>query len=105
MDKSPVKMPKKSSQWPAQFLAAAEPARLGYTVAFTMGNHTPDADLMVGTQDGRQFWVDVKGQWAKGGWIIKTKAKKQHLFYILVLVGATDRKGDRFFILSQDEAG
>ena len=49
------------TQWCAQFLAASELVRLGYVVSFTMGSHTPTADLMVGVpQTGLQFWVDVK---------------------------------------------
>jgi len=49
------------TQWAAQFLAAAELARRGYSVSFTMGNNALVADLMVGTEAGKQSWVDVKG--------------------------------------------
>jgi hypothetical protein len=92
-------------QWgqATQFLAAAELVRRNYTVSFTMGNHTPDADLMVGAVAGGQFWVDVKGQSAKGSWLVNSKPPLQNLYYILVLVG-TARRNDRFFVLTQDEA-
>jgi hypothetical protein len=43
------------TQWAAQFLAASELVRRYYVVSFTMGNNTPDADLMVGTQTGGSF--------------------------------------------------
>lgn len=57
------------TQWATQFLVASELVRRDYTVSFTMGNHTPNADLMVGTPSGKQFWVDVKGRSAKMlGW-------------------------------------
>jgi hypothetical protein len=47
------------TQWAAQFLAASELVRRGHVVSFTMGNHTPTADLMVGVpESGLQFWVE-----------------------------------------------
>jgi len=89
------------TQWAAQFLAASELVRKGYAVSFTMGNHTPDADLMVGLPAlGDQFWVDVKGLSSNNAWLIKPKAPLRNLFYILVRVGK-DRTEDRFFVLSQ----
>lgn len=90
------------TQWTAQFLVASELVRQYCTVAFTMGNHTPDADLMVGAPSGKQYWIDVKGQSAKGGWIIKEKSDRLNLFYVLVLVGLK-RQEDRFFVLTQRE--
>jgi hypothetical protein len=97
------KQRRRSAQWPAQFLVAAELARQGYNVAFTMGNATPVADLMVGHPlTGDQFWVDVKGQWTKSSWWGNAKKPRRNLFYILVLVGK-DRSADRFFVLTQSE--
>src|SRR3954447_25606708 len=89
------------TQWTAQFLAASELVRNDYVVSFTMGNHTPLADLMVATQDGsRQFWIDVKGQSANNAWFVRRRQEVlPHLFYVLVRVGRT-RGEDRFFILS-----
>lgn len=97
------------TQWSTQFLAAAELVRRGYTVSFTMGNCTPDADLMVGTPGGDLFWVDVKGQSGKAPWLIRTKRSNEKLFYVLVLLApaATPERGrqpDRFFVLTQSEA-
>jgi hypothetical protein len=49
MTDSTTKNPKGiNTQWAAQFLVAAELTRRGHTGAFTMGNNTPVADLMVG---------------------------------------------------------
>jgi hypothetical protein len=94
---------KSSAQWPAQFLASAELTRHGYEVAFTMGNHTPVSDLMVGhPKSGLQFWVSVRGLGALNAWWGTPDPQRLNLFYILVLVGATRTK-DRFFILSQAE--
>jgi hypothetical protein len=93
------------TQWTAQFLVAAELARRDYVVAFTMGNHTPVADLMVGhLPTGAQFLVNVKGLAAPGSWLVELEGKPtvEGLYYILVLVGA-ERNKDRFFILSQAE--
>jgi hypothetical protein len=89
------------TQWAAQFLAASELVRRGYVVSFTMGNHTPTADLMVGVpESGLQFWVDVKGLSSNNAWLVKQKPDHLNLFYILVRVG-DDRGSDRFFILDQ----
>lgn len=68
-----------------------------------MGNSTPVADLMVGHPGtGEQFWVDVKGMWGANAWWGTSKAMRPNLFYLLVLV-ASQRNGDRFFILDQAE--
>lgn len=97
------------TQWATQFLAAAELVRRGYTVSFTMGNSTPIADLMVGTPDGEQFWIDVKGLSVKSDWLVNPKASHKNLFYILVYLSplaepGTERLPDQFYILSQQEA-
>ena len=96
------------TQWAAQFLAAAELVRRGYTVSFTMGNHTPMADLMVGAPSGRQFWVDVKGLASKAAWLVKPKLEHPSLFYILVYLAPLAEHGkvrapDRFFVMSQNQ--
>jgi hypothetical protein len=93
---------KRSAQWAAQFLVAAELERQGCDVAFTMGNCTPVADLMGGFPKGEQFWVDVKGQHKPSSWNGKAKPARLNLFYILVLVGRIRTK-DRFFVLTQAE--
>jgi len=71
-----------------------------------MGNHTPDADMMVGAPSGRQFWVDVKGLSSKSSWLIRPKRRHLSLYYVLVYV-AKDRRDahqrDRFFVLKQPE--
>jgi hypothetical protein len=47
----------------------------GYEVAFTMGNATPLADLMVvSPKIKRNFLIDVKGLYRPNPWIIKEKA-------------------------------
>lgn len=91
------------TQWTAQFLVASELARNGYTVSFTMGNHTPVADLMVGCANGTQFWVDVKGLSSSNAWVVKPKERRHGLYYVLTRVG-DKRADDRFFILTQEEA-
>jgi hypothetical protein len=92
------------TQWAAQFLAAAELVRRGYTVAFTMGNYTPDADLAVIAPKTRQhFLVDVKGLASKSAWLINPKTRRSDLYYILTHV-ASERQDDRFFILTNSEA-
>jgi hypothetical protein len=62
---------RRRSQWGAQFLVASELVRRGYLVSFTMGNNTPDADLIVGKPGGKPFWIDVKGQSGKQVWLIR----------------------------------
>lgn len=101
--KEPSTVKRQRTQWTAQFLAASELVRNGYVVSFTMGNHTPTADLMVGTPNTKSlFWVDVKGLSSNSGWLIKKKPTLANLFYVLVRVGE-NRANDAFFILSHHE--
>jgi len=100
---TPQTAKRQRTQWAAQFLAASELVRRGYAVSFTMGNHTPMADLMVGNPDtGQQFWVDVKGLSAPNSFPIGNKKDLENLFYILVLVGK-DRSQDQFFVMTQTD--
>lgn len=73
----------------------------GYEVALTLGNH-PDIDLMVISPNGRQFLVDVKGQYKPNFWPVRKKEPRGNLFYVLALVPPRER--NRFFILTQDQA-
>ncbi len=96
------------TQWATQFLVAAELIRRGCTVSFTQGNNTPVADLIVGSPNSTLFWVDVKGLSSKNAWLIRPKALREQLFYVLVLLSplANDQKertADRFFVLTQSE--
>ena|SRR5712692_1721321 len=98
-----------TTQWAAQFLIAAELTRRGYTVSFTMGNHTPYADLQVGAPSGKQFWVDSKGLASKSAWLLRPKVDRLELYYVLVYLAPLAnrpnvRQPDRFFILKQKEA-
>lgn len=99
------------TQWTTTFLAAAELVRRGYTVSFTTGNNTPIADLMVGTNTGEQFWVDVKGLSYKNrtDWLMRPKPPFKNLFYILVHLSppaepGTERLADQYYVLTQEEA-
>lgn len=94
---------KRKAQWAAQFLVASELERNGYDVAFTMGNQTPIADLMVGhSATGNQFLIDVKGMWTQTAWLVgKPKPSRPNLFYVLTVVGKN--RNNRFFVLSQAE--
>lgn len=99
----------RQTQWAGQFLAASEMIRRGYTVAFTTGNNTPVADLMVGSPRGDLFWVDVKGQSGKRDWLVRPKDLRDKLFYVLVALSPLSqvpgrREADRFFVLTQQEA-
>jgi hypothetical protein len=98
-----------STQWAAQFLAASELTRRGHSVAFTMGNHSPDADLMVRSPGNSMFLVDVKGQSGKGAWLVKPKTTSAPLFYVLVYLsplqeGGLSHQQDQFFVLRWEEA-
>lgn len=102
MDITPTQK-RNRSQWTSQFLAAAELCRRHYTVSFTMGNCTPEADLMVRTRAGTMFAVDVKGQSSKAAWLVSAKP---NLFYVFVLVAnPTESAGhaDRFFVLRSED--
>lgn len=90
------------TQWAAQFGVAGELCKRGYEVAFTMGNTTPEADLMVLAPDSRKmFLIDVKGQSTNSFWRIKGKLARDNLFYILAYVPVG--KSNRYFVLRQSE--
>jgi hypothetical protein len=91
------------TQWAAQFAVASELCKRGYEVSFTMGNATPVADLMVVSPIKREmFLVDVKGLYRTNPWVIKRKAARAALFYVLAYVppGAPNE----FFVLRQQDA-
>jgi hypothetical protein len=92
---------KQRTQRAAQLLAASELVRRDYAVSLPAGADTPDADLIVATQTGAQFWVDVKGL-SSNEWLITPTQSRSSLYHILVRVYDT-RDQDRFFILPQSE--
>ena len=89
------------TQWAAQFAVASELYKRGYLVSFTMGNATPEADLMVMSPQRVSFLIDVKGQKTNSFWRIRSKGVKANLFFVLALV--PPGKPNRFFILSHDQ--
>ena len=90
------------TQWAAQFGAAGELCKRGYEVAFTMGNTTPEADMMVLAPVSRKmFLVDVKGQSTSSFWRIKEKPSRLNLFYVLAYVPLG--KPNRYFVLKQSD--
>jgi hypothetical protein len=101
MTKSPEHA-KHRTQWAAQFAVASELCKRGYEVAFTMGNATPLADLMVvSPMSKKNFLIDVKGLYQPNSWPIKTKATRDNLYYVLAFV--PNDTHNRFFILSQEQ--
>lgn len=91
------------TQWAAQFAVASELCKRGYEVAFTSGNKTPVADLLVVSPSSKDtFLVDVKGLYRKNPWIVSRKPTRQNLFYILAFVPRDEP--NRFFVLTQAEA-
>ncbi|MDG2532949.1 hypothetical protein P6144_04770 [Sphingomonas sp. HITSZ_GF] len=94
-----IKLTPQGTQWTAQFAVASELCKLGCEVAFTMGNCTPLADLMVMAPNGAKFLIDVKGQSTRNFWRIKAKVQRDDLYYVLAYVG--DAKCNRLFPMSQ----
>src|SRR5258708_33582416 len=104
MAASPTQVKEKRSphrtQWAAQFAVASELCKRGYEVAFTMGNGTPLADLMVVSPGStKSFLIDVKGLYKPNPWVIKKKATRDNLYYVLAFV--PDDTNNRFFVLTQ----
>ena len=82
---------------------ASELCKRGYQVSFTMGNHTPEADLMVLSPIKRKlFLIDVKGLYRQNPWLVKRKPERENLFYVLAYV--PDGKPNQFFVMKQREA-
>ena len=74
----------------------------GYEVSFTMGNTAPVADLMVVSPVEREmFLVDVKGLYRVNPWIVKRKAPRAKLFYVLAYVPSN--AANEFFVLRQQD--
>jgi hypothetical protein len=91
---------RQQTQWAAQFAVASELCKRGYEVAFTSGQTTPLADLMVVSPKTKQmFLVDEKGLYRRNPWLIKLKAPRKNLFYILAHVPAD--QPNEFFVLTQ----
>lgn len=90
------------TQWAAQFAVASELCKRGYEVSFTMGNNTPLADLMVVSPKlKKMFLIDVKGLYRKNPFVIKGKAVRADLYYILTFV--PDEQLNQYFVLSQKQ--
>ena len=88
------------TQWAAQFAVASELCKRGYEVAFTSGHTTPIADLMVvSPMKKAMFLIDVKGLYRPNPWLIKRKALRDNLFYVLTFV-PVDRPNE-YFVLDQ----
>lgn len=90
------------TQLAAQFLAASELVRRYYAVSLQMGNNRPDAGLIVGTQTGTQFSVEVKGLTSDNEWLVTATQRRPGSYHIVVRVDDT-RDQDRFFIVPQSE--
>jgi hypothetical protein len=89
------------TQWAAQFAVASELCKRGHEVSFTMGNATPLADLMVVSPTSKKsFLIDVKGLYRPNSWVIKKKATRDSLYYVLAFV--PDDTNNRFFVLTQE---
>jgi protease II len=77
------------SQWAGQFYVAAELTRLGYSVAFTLGN-AKRTDLMVTSPKDKSFRVEVKTQQTKNFWIIRRHDVEENQYYVLVYIHKSD---------------
>jgi hypothetical protein len=81
----------------AKCAVASELRKRGYEVA-----PTPLADLMVvSPMSKKNFLIDVKGLYKRNSWKIKTKARRENLYYVLAFV--PDDTDNHFFILSQEQ--
>ena len=101
-DTPPKRNLRHQTQWAAQFAVASELCKRGYEVAFTLGNTTPLADLMViSPEEHRSFLIDVKGLAGRNYWQITRKKVRSDLFYVLALV--PHGFPNQFFILTQEK--
>ena len=58
--------------------------------------------MVVSPKKKEMFLVDVKGLYRKNPWIVKRKAAREKLLYILAFVTTDDT--NRFFVLKQETA-
>jgi hypothetical protein len=91
----------------AVLAVGAQLSRLGYDIAFTLGN-TRKVDLLCSVPDGSPFKTQVKGISNPNGFYIDKSFFKgvvqEDLFLVVVLVPKTDSSPFRFFVLSHAEA-
>ena len=88
------------TQWAAQFAVASELCKRGYEVALTMGNRTPDADLMVMSPiDRKMFLVDTKGLHRRNPWLVSLKPALPDFYYVFAFVPTGEPS--QFFVLTQ----
>jgi len=87
------------TQWAGQFYVAAELTRRRYIVGFTFGNaaHT---DMLVRTQSGKQFAVEVKSQQSHGFWIIARHELEADHFYVFVYLPKPEDGPPEFFVMT-----
>jgi hypothetical protein len=91
------------THWAAQFAVASELCKRGYELSFTIGPTTPMADLMVVSPERKQkFLVHVKGLYRKNPWLIKRRAVRQSLFYVLAYMPAG--LPNQFYVMTQEQA-
>jgi hypothetical protein len=90
------------TQWAAQFYVAAELTRRGYLIALTLGN-AKATDLLVSSDSGKHFRVEVKGQSKRNFWLYERVEPRDDLFYIFVAIGKVGEH-PRFNVLSSAEA-
>jgi hypothetical protein len=92
------------TQWAAQFAVASELCKRGYEVSFTMGNATPLADLMIVSPKRKLMsLIDVKGLYSHNPWLLRRKAQRDDLYYVLAYVPPAPAQ-NQFFVLTQAQA-
>jgi hypothetical protein len=92
---------KYQTQWAAQFFVAAELTRRGNLVALTLGN-AKEVDLLVISQGGIKYGIDVKGLSSKNFWLIKYREPKPDLYYILTYIPAKFKPPEYYILSSSD---
>ena len=102
MKKERSKRVERQTQWAAQFAVACELCKRGYQVSFTMGNNTPESDLMVlSPKLKKMFLIDVKGLYRQNPWLVKRKPERENLFYVLAYVPTGEP--NQFFVMTQQQ--
>jgi len=102
------------TQWAGQFAVAAELARRGYGVTFTLGN-TPGHDILCRSPKGKSFAVEVKSVLGTQSLILGERLRpflEQHSdvdpalaadFYVLVVIPRDWGKAPDFYLFEKQQ--
>jgi hypothetical protein len=91
------------TQWASQFYVAAELTRRKHLVSLTFGN-AEEIDILAVNPKGTPILIDVKGQSAKGFWLIRRREARSNYFFVFVYIPPDPATKPTFWVMSSQDA-